>query len=148
MRTIELNYKKTPHFNEIYELFKESFEKDFKYLYLLNQDLIIKVCQKLKFNLMFLESDKLIHEYNPNLKGNDLVLEITKKSKCSSYLSGKGCQEFIKPETFLSAGIKFLYHEYIPTKYRQNSQGIFLENLSIIDALFNLGCAGTRKLIL
>ena len=129
-------------------MLNDILKKKYRFIYELNQDLIKTISNKLGFELVYLESNKFLSGDQKNLKGNDLVLEIAKTTYCTSYLSGKGCLDFIKPESFKNQGILFKFHDFNHPSYIQFSSNSFISNLSIIDALFNIGFNNTRKILL
>ena len=62
-----------------------------------------------------------------------------------SYLSGPGGKKYQDEAKFAAAGIPVTYTDYHPPPYKQS--GDFVAGLSIADALFHFGWAGTAKLI-
>ena len=58
----------------------------------------------------------------------------------SEYLSGEGGKAYNDEELFTSHGIDVKYSDYHPLHYRQVGRE-FIENLSVIDYIFNAGFA-------
>lgn len=77
-----------------------------------------------------------------------MVLAVAKAAGATSYLSGTGCTDFIKPEEFSKEGIDFIFSDFVHGSYpQQGSPGAFVSHMSIIDALFNIGSALTLQLL-
>ena len=75
---------------------------------------------------------------------SELVLEICRNFKATTYLSGPFGREYLDLESFVSAGIKVEFHDYTTPAYPQNSLE-FVSNLSILDLLFNEGKSAKRR---
>ena len=75
---------------------------------------------------------------------SELVLEICNKFKATSYLSGPFGREYLDLESFKSAGIEVLFHDYKTPEYAQGHRE-FVSNLSILDLLFNEGESAKRR---
>ena len=56
------------------------------------------------------------------------------------YLSPEGSKKYLKEDKFEElTDIKLLFNSYQSMKYKQKNQKKFIENLSIIDVIANLG---------
>lgn len=148
IKSIELSYKKCTHFSDVFQVLFNLLSKEYKYIADFNQEFIIQICKKLNFQIKFLDSNQILTDSQKLKGGNDLVLEIAKRTKCGTYVSGKGCLDFINPSSFSDEGIEFQYHEFNHPNYQQLTSKLCTSHLSILDALFNLGFEGTCKLIL
>lgn len=60
------------------------------------------------------------------------------KSGCNTYYSGTGGKAYNDEQMYSNAGIKIIYSDYKPLHYKQQGHE-FIENLSVIDYLFNCG---------
>lgn len=135
LKSIELNYKKSPYFDEIFGLIQHVFHQTFENLHELNNSLLLSILLKLE------AKTKL--EYTSHLstseKKDDLVIEIIQKMGDNEYLSGSGGLTYMDLEKFKKANIKvFTYKfEYKPYPQIWEKQVGFLKDLSIIDLLFN-----------
>ena len=151
-KSIEMSYLKTDYFHEIFPLIKQLFEANYEYLLDFNLEFIKVITQGLGLNPAFISSQDLACK-NPDLitfTQNDLVLQTCIDVGATEYFSGTGCLDFIRPETFTEKGIKFYFQKFKHPEYQQkNSRGnSFISNLSILDALFNIGFSGTRKTLM
>tara|TARA_B100000212_G_scaffold337954_1_gene313681 strand:- start:530 stop:1225 length:696 start_codon:yes stop_codon:yes gene_type:complete len=146
---IRSSYGKAPFFKMIYPLFEEIYSKECTNLCDFNLNAIKLINKKIGImtNISF-ASDYVGSDFPPLLSGNDLVLEIVKKSNTKYYLSGTGCKDFINPKSFEDEGIKFEFQDFACKPYNQiGSKGNFVAQLSIIDVLFNLGYEGVYKIL-
>ncbi|MDC0855861.1 WbqC family protein [Candidatus Pelagibacter sp.] len=143
LKTLELAYKKTTYFEEIYNIFNSVYEKKDEHLSSLNVSLIKTIMNYLNIDKEILFSSKL------NTTGNkdEKLISILKKIGASKYLSPEGSKIYIgEGEIFLNNKIDISFFKYEHPTYNQGNGQRFVKNLSIIDALFNLG-KGSLKLI-
>ena len=82
-----------------------------------------------------------------NLGANELVLELCIHAEASFYISGIGCLDFIRPETFAEKGMEFYFQVFSTSPYVQAHGEPFVSHMSVLDALFNLGFSGTAELL-
>ncbi len=135
LRTIEINYKKAPHYDAIYDLLKSAcFRNEWELLTDLNIKLINTICQFLDLRVKTIRASTL----GFNTSSTDLLIKIIKKLDGKIYLSGKGGANYQDEEKFKQNGISLLYTDFIGPIYPQ-LYGDFIPNLSIIDLLFNCG---------
>lgn len=76
-----------------------------------------------------------------DLTGSDLILEICKSLKATTYLSGPDGANYLKADDFASSGIEIQFHTYEHPVYSQ-LHGSFISNMSSFDFLFNSDSAG------
>lgn len=74
------------------------------------------------------------------------ILETCTKVGANEYLSGPFGPDYLDIGLFTRAGIVVKIHKFEPTPYKQAYRG-FEPNMSIIDALFNVGLERTRTLV-
>ena len=64
------------------------------------------------------------------------------------YLSPEGSKKYLKEDRFEElTDIKLLFNDYQSIKYYQKNQKKFIENLSIIDVIANLGWINTETYV-
>nr|WP_320048547.1 WbqC family protein [uncultured Desulfuromonas sp.] len=143
--TLLHNYSKAPFF--------EAYRKDFEDLYLrtdehllsrVNYLFMTKICEILGIDTKI----SLDSECNSGGKVSRLV-DLCRKSGATMYLSGPSARGYLDVEAFREAGMKVMwmtYKNYPP--YAQRSDYPFCHEVSIVDALFNLGAVGTKKMML
>jgi hypothetical protein len=143
LKTLELAYKKTTHFKEIYNILNNVYDKKDQYLSSMNIALIKTIMNYLNIDKEIIFSSKL------NTLGNkdEKLISILKKINASKYISPEGSKICIgKGKSFYNNQIDISFFKYTHPTYDQGNGQTFIKNLSIIDALFNLG-KGTLKLI-
>ena len=128
------SYNKTNYFSSYWTSIKNIIEKKYKNLFELNIDLIKFVSSELKISTETVLSSELnISE----IKTQKLV-SICSKLNASHYISGISGHDYLEEKLFLESDIKLIYENFIHPRYEQ-IHGNFLENMSIIDLLFNMG---------
>ena len=135
LNKIQLNYKRAPFYDEIYNDFEFILIKKYNNLSELNIELIKFIC--LKFNI----TTKFINSSDLNLISNkeEKVLDICSALNATTYLSGVGAKAYQKEDNFLKKNIILRYSEFKPKPYKQLWNSNFLISVSIIDFLMNYG---------
>ena len=136
LRTIEMNYKKSLYFNEIFNQFAEILNKEYPSLSEMNIAINRWIACGFGFNTVFFLSS----EIKTSTHREDRILEICKKLDADEYMSGNGARAYQKEENFSSKGIELIYSDYKPLEYEQ-LWGDFISNMSIIDYIFNCNFA-------
>lgn len=135
LNTIYCSYHKYPYFEEIYSYFEKIMDKNYKYLYDFNVDMIYYFANLLKIHPQFIRASEL----EVQGKKSDLVLSICKELKADIYISGEGGRHYMHLEDFKNAGIDVVFQKYIHPVYLQKTGKEFEPYMSIIDLLFNVG---------
>lgn len=78
---------------------------------------------------------------------NELLIATTLELGGTGYMCGGGSDGYQDDELFSQAGLKVIYQNFQHPKYPQAHGGDFVAGLSCIDALMNVGVAGTRRLL-
>lgn len=121
----------------------EKYSKDIFEIYNQKEEMIINLNLKLiKYFCEVLQIKTKI-DFSSNLeiinKNEELILEICKKKNCVNYISTIGSKKYIQNgKFFFENDIKLNFFNFKYSKYNQIGQN-FIENLSILDLLFNLG---------
>ena len=90
-----------------------------------------------------ISSSNLMTEGNKEKK----LISILKKINASKYIAPAGSKDYIGDgEAFVKSKIEFEYFNFEHPKYSQGNTQKFVDHLSVIDALFNVG-KNTLKLI-
>jgi hypothetical protein len=74
------------------------------------------------------------------------LIDIIKAVKGDEYISGSGAKNYLEEHLFQQENINLAYLNYEPIKYPQIHPG-FVENMSVIDAIFNIGWEETIQKI-
>ena len=135
LKTIEMNYKKTKYFDDIFPLFKNIVEPVENFTEM-NIELIKMVNQYLNIDTIIVKLSKLLDEFGQKTQ---LIIDICKKLDVNVYLSGTGGGKDYNKEDLLNKNeIKLEYSDFQNPTYSQLWGG-FESHLSIIDLLFNEG---------
>ena len=142
LNLIRNNYRKSPHFNEIYPYLEKLYAYEGNLLYEFNLD-SIRMLMKL-FNI------RIDEVYSSNLnaigKKNELLVDILQKVGATEYLSGVGAKVYFESQPYEEAGIDVVWQDFIHPVYPQ-LYGSFIPYLSSIDLLFNCGIEESRKIL-
>lgn len=146
-KSIQLNYKKAPFFNEYSKNFEKLYSKDWEYL----SDFVIAVNQEI-LNILGIKA-KLVKSSDIKAKGskNEKLLNLCKATNTKVYLSGKGAKDpkhgaYLDENLFLKNNINIKYQEFEHPKYEKiwneftpDLEKRDVSNLSVLDILFTLG---------
>ena len=134
-KTITYNYSKSPFFEKYETMLFDTYNENSGSLLELNIVLIYNVK-----NLLGIETRLILASELPenDLKGTELLLKYCEEINADSYLSGSGGKQYLNEELFKEEKVELEYQNYVPIKYPQRF-GDFIENLSIIDLIFNCG---------
>lgn len=141
-------YHKSPFFKQYFPwvedlLLRINHSED---LASINSFLIIEICQLLKIETPILRSS-LMH---PQEKSAALMIELSKKAEATIYFSGTRAKNYQDSALFQEHGLDLVYQrffEYMESQPYPQAQGEFMNGLTILDTIFNLGVEGTRELL-
>jgi len=146
--TLRQAYAKTSYFQEVFDFVEGLYAAEHQFARDFSLSIISAVCRRLNIRTEFVEVRDLIPDSRiSELRGNDLVLEICLAAKATSYLSGTGCLDFIKPEDFLLNKVSFEFQEFVQNEYPQPGCSTFHPSMSILDVLFCVGFRKTEEII-
>ena len=133
------NYKLSRHFEEIYLIVKKIFSYSPEYLIDFNLRALDILRELLGIkNKIFFSSD-----FNTTKTKNDLLVELLKKVNANTYLSGQGAKDYLEEKIFLENNLNVIYNNFdrpiYEQQYKDKKDYMFIEDLSIIDYLFNCG---------
>ncbi len=135
IKTLEINYKKSAFFLEVFSFLEAIFRKSIENLNDLNNQLFREVLKKLdSYPSVCYSSD-----YQLTSKKDDLVIDLIKQSGDNEYLSGSGALSYMDLEKFKKNNIKIYTYKFEQITYTQlwNHRVGFIKDLSIVDLLFN-----------
>jgi len=134
-KTVEMNYKRAPYFNEIINIYSEVLHRNDKFVEL-NIDLIMEFSNYLAIKTKCLRLSQLLNDFGNKTQ---LIIDIGGQLSADEYLSGTGGGKEYNDEKMLkTSGISLIYSNFHHPQYPQ-LWGDFVTNLSIIDVLFNCG---------
>ena len=138
------SYSKSEHYDDLKELVDYFVSIKSDYLSDFNIKLIKFVTKKLKINSDFFCSSDL----NFSEKRTDKLIKILEKLKVDEYLSPIGAKDYLINDKFENlTNVKLSFNEFKVGKYSQLNQKEFVENLSIIDVVANLGWINTEDYV-
>ncbi|HSX39552.1 MAG TPA: WbqC family protein [Candidatus Saccharimonadales bacterium] len=142
LKTLELNYKKTLFFEEIFPEVAKIYNANPKYLVDLNVEII-------KFFVDYLGlNTKIVLAHDLPLKKIDklsYILDICNFVHANRYLNGQAGVKLYNPDDFKRKNIELVFHNFQHPVYNQ-LHGDFIPYLSIFDVACNLG-PETRSLL-
>ncbi len=136
LKSIEMNYRKSPFFNEIYPELERIFNQHWEFLIDLNVTFIRFFCDYLKIHTPIGFTSELPVDL-PEGK-NEKLIAICKHLNVDEFYEPKGGEGYIDPEKFTENGIRLTFQNFQHPVYAQ-LHGPFISHLSIIDLLFNTG---------
>lgn len=134
LKTILMNYKKAPCFEEIYPQFEELLMRDYESLSELN------IAVNNFFIKGFSLTDKIYRSSDLGLTSlrEERVIDICASLGADEYISGHGASVYQEEEHFSERGIKLTYTDYQPIEYNQLWKE-FIPNMSALDYVLNCG---------
>lgn len=131
IKAFQINYGKS--YNEV-NFVLDMYNREWDKLVDFNIEFITNCCKFLEIPTKLVKSSDL----NCNGKKGELVLNICKKLEATEYLTSVGAVDYLEDyrKMFDSSNIKIIYHDYTHPVYKQRGKS-FLENLSILDLIFN-----------
>ncbi len=164
-RLIEMNYRRSPFFSEIFPLIESILNRSQDQISTLNSETLRMICAYLEIETELLvsgdefedlESDlgftgEMLPEYvKPDSASGNLrtlrILDICKLQGANIYVNAIGGRSLYDKKTFEQNGIHLLFVHSHPYIYRQNAARFF-PDLSILDVLMNCGKQQTQKLL-
>jgi len=143
IKSVEINYKKAPFFNEMFYLVEYYFQITSTNLSERNMWFIKEVMSKLSISTPI----SLSSELDPQFTSNELLIDLLKKRNASVYLCGGGAASYQNDALFFKENIQVVYNQFDHPVYEQFNSDQFVKGLSIIDVLMNVGFLGTSKLL-
>jgi WbqC-like protein family len=138
LKTVEQSYRRAPHFDETYALYRAELERH-ETLVELNIALIETFSSYLGITTRRLRLSELLPSFGDKAQ---LIVDVCRAVEANVYLSGTGGGRDYNDETLLSRhGIELRYDSYEAQPYPQ-LWGPFESRLSVLDVLFNCGPAG------
>lgn len=132
LKTIEQSYKKAPNFNEVFHLMEEiiNFEELNISTYIHHS--LLKICEYLNIKTKIIESSHVF--LNNQLKAQERILDICKKTEALEYINPIGGRELYDKTAFAQQNIQLQFINSHKIQYRQFSDD-FVSYLSILDLL-------------
>ena len=134
LKTIQMNYKKAPFFNEVFSDFSDCILSNYDSLAALNIATMDLFIDKFGFDAQIFRSSDM----GIKTMAEERVIEIVQRVGGNVYISGDGGRNYQSEEHFLQNGIELMYPSFKALEYRQQ-WGEFLPNMSVLDYCMNKG---------
>lgn len=137
-KTLKMMYSRALYYNqEVCDVVGTAHESLAEH----NTFLIQYILQKLDMKPLVVHSSELNISIGHGTSG---IIDIVKALNGTEYISGLGAKTYLEEERFKEESIALSYIAYEPLRYTQMHPG-FVENTSIIDAIFNVGWSELEK---
>lgn len=139
--SLQASYGKAMHFKEnkdfIFDLinYKASNIADY------NIKIIKEFAIKLNITTKLVSSS----DYRVSTSSTQRLIDLIKKVDGNIYLSGAGGDNYQEQSMYNQSNIKLIYNEIPSFQYKQYKSSEFINGLSIVDAIFNIGFEGLKK---
>lgn len=144
IKIIMQTYSKHPFIEDLLELVDFFKNLKFQNLSELNIEIIKFISNKLNLKTNFFYSN----DFGLIDKRTTKVLQILNRINATVYLSPQGASNYLKEDKFEElTDIKLLFNSYQSIEYKQKNQKKFIDNLSIIDVIANLGWINTETYV-
>ena len=137
-KTLEQEYKKAPHFDEGMELVLWMLchtNRSEQKMIDLNVNLITFVMDKFGLHPTVLRTSR---DLQISGHKDERIFQMCEQTGADVYYSGTGAKAYHQDQEYERRGICLTYSDYTPVRYDQ-IHGEFVENLSVIDYVFNMG---------
>ncbi len=135
-KAIEANYARSDYFDSYKNSLEEIYQTNFTGLTDFNEKIIRFLINEFRLESTIIKSTDL--NLDENLKSTDLLINILKELDATFYLSGPSGKKYLDELIFRKEGIRLDYQHFTHPDYKQRFDG-FVENMSAIDLLFNVG---------
>jgi len=144
IKTLELNYKKAPFFEEIFTSLELLILNDEERISEYNITAIKFIADKLG-----LPNDKfqLSSELKCEGQSNELLVSLTLSTNGKIYICGGGADSYQNENIFIENNISLKRQDFQHPQYEQYNAHTFTPGLSILDTLFNIGWHETKMII-
>ncbi|MBC2716494.1 MAG: WbqC family protein [Desulfobacteraceae bacterium] len=135
-KTIESNYRRAPHFEEVAALFEPLYRQhQYTNLSALNREMIEAICAYLCI------TTKISNSWDYCLIDGKIerLVDLCTQAGGTEYISGPAAKDYIDESLFAERGIKLNWFNYAGYPEYPQLWGEFTHNVSILDLLFNCG---------
>ena len=141
IKTLQTNYAKSAYYNDFKDIIFSLITYESHSLLEYNIRAITKLCNILSIDI----KDKFVFSSDLDISSNStqMLIDITKKVGCDTYLVGGGAGGYQEDELFEKNDIELIYQNFKHPQYDQVGSSEFIKGLSIIDYIFN--CSGGCK---
>jgi hypothetical protein len=144
IKTIEMNYRKSPQFGEVHEIITNSLKYNGNTIAELNLFTIKAIANYLDIKTEFIDSSSKYN--NKFLKGPDRILDICLRENAGIYINPIGGAELYGKENFTANNVNLSFIKTGTIDYKQFNNK-FVPGLSIIDILMFNSKASIAKML-
>ena len=134
LRSISLNYKKSPYFENYIPFFEDVYSRKWKFLGELNEYMLKWFLDELGIKVNFLNAN----DFKFQGEKSSLILNMCKELNASTYIFGILGKDYADVQEFEKNNIGLIFQNYNHPKYSQLYRE-FISHMSVIDLLFNHG---------
>ena len=134
LRSISLNYKKSPYFENYIPFFEDVYSRKWKFLGELNEYMLKWFLDELGIKVNFLNAN----DFKFQGEKSSLILNMCKELNASTYIFGVLGKDYADVQEFEKNNIRLIFQNYNHPKYSQLYRE-FISHMSVIDLLFNHG---------
>ncbi len=135
-KTLENNYRRAPHFEEVAAVFQPLYlTEPFTHLSQLNRRLIEVVCDYLGIKTVISNS----WDYSMMEGKTDRLVDMCLQAEATEYISGPAAMNYIDENLFAERNIKLTMFDYSGYPDYPQLWGDFIHEVTILDLLFNCG---------
>ncbi|MCA9407754.1 MAG: WbqC family protein [Candidatus Omnitrophica bacterium] len=138
LKTLTLNYKKAPYFDEFIIHFENIYAQSWQKLVDINVEIIKVLVKILKIETKIVMSSTIQTDNHPTQRLIDLCLHFN----ADQYLSGPDGPNYMDMAKFQENNLNLIIQKFEHPQYPQlwnQKQSEFISHLSIVDLLFNVG---------
>lgn len=136
------SYRRAAYFAEIMPLVEDLYSDPPRHLAEFNLRSIELLMDLFDVRLPWVLSSTL----DPQGASNEMLIDLLGKVGAKRYLSGTGARAYMNETLFSQADIEVIWQDFRHPVYPQPFEG-FVPYLSALDALFNCGVTGARRLL-
>jgi hypothetical protein len=142
-KTIEQNYKRAAHFNEVAQWLRPLYlEREYTLISELNRTFIEHICRYLGITTRITNS----WDYTLIEGKSERLADLCAQAGGTIYISGPAAKDYIDNAIFGERGIQVSWFDYSGYPDYPQLWGDFVHGVSIIDLLFNCGAESARAM--
>jgi len=135
LEKLQKSYANSNFFHLYKNYFQKLYKKNWDFLFELNYEILKKIIELLGLNIKIIKESEL----EVQGKSTQRLVNICNSINADTYVSGIGGKDYIDTTLFEKNKINLEYQKFSHPDYPQHFSNSFIPNLSIIDALANLG---------
>lgn len=138
LASIEQNYNKSKYFNLYFPKIKDIYNSinSEATLFEVNEKFLNFIFNVLDYDIKVIKASDLNIDFSKSK--SELLIEICQAVGSDKYISGKGGEEYLDEDLFKENKIEVIWQSFSSPTYDQ-LYGEFIENLSVLDMIFNIG---------